>query len=100
LVYVDDADVSKFGRGWFHLTADSLDELHAFAARIGLPARAFHRGARYPHYDITAAQRLNALRSGAHPVSPRDVVRIARQLLVPKPVAAAPTRDTQLALFA
>ncbi|MEO8297804.1 MAG: DUF4031 domain-containing protein [Burkholderiales bacterium] len=100
MVYVDDADVSKYGRGWFHLTADSLDELHAFAARLGLPARAFHRGARHPHYDITADQRLNALRSEARPVSPREVVRIARQVFVPTPVNATPTSDAQLALFA
>jgi len=100
LVYVDDADVSKNGRGWFHLTADSLDELHAFAARVGVPARAFHRGARHPHYDITAAQRLNALRSGARPVSPREVVRIARQVIAPAPVVATSTGDAQLALFA
>jgi len=100
LVYVDDADVPKYGRGWCHLTADSLGELHAFAARIGLPARAFHRGARHPHYDITADQRLNALRSGAHPVSPREVVRIARQVFVPPPAVASSPSDAQLALFA
>lgn len=100
MVYIDDAGVSKYGRGWFHLTADSLDELHAFAVRIGLPARAFHRGARHPHYDVTAAQRLSALRSGARAVSPREVVRIARQVLVPAPAVAAPARGKQLALFA
>lgn len=100
MVYVDDSNISKHGRGWFHLTADGLDELHAFAARIGLRANAFHRGARHPHYDITASQRLNALRSGARPVSPREVVRIARQVFIPPPVIATPTSNTQLALFA
>ncbi len=100
MVYVDDADVSKYGRGWFHLTADSLDELHAFAAYAGIPIRAFHRGARHPHYDITAAQRLNALRNGARPVSPREVVRIARQVLVAEPVVSTSASDAQLALFA
>lgn len=100
MIYVDDADVSKYGRGWFHLTADSLGELHAFADRIGLSARAFHRGARHPHYDITADQRLNALRSGARPVSPREVVRIARRIFTPPPVAASSPSGAQLALFA
>jgi hypothetical protein len=100
LIYVDDAEVSKYGRGWFHLTADGLDELHAFAARIGLPTRAFHRGARYPHYDVTAAQRLSAIRSGARAVSPREVVRIARRVLLHAPAVAAPTSENQLALFA
>jgi hypothetical protein len=100
LVYVDDADVPKHGRGWFHLTADSLDELHAFAARLGVPTRAFHRGARHPHYDITAPQRLNALRRGARPVSPREVVRIARQVPAPPLVVGIPPSQAQLALFA
>ena len=100
LVYVDDSNITKHGRGWFHLTAESLDELHAFAARIGVPTSAFHRGARHPHYDVTAAQRLNALRSGACAVSPREVVRIARQAFVSPPVCATSTSDTQLALFA
>ncbi len=100
MVYVDDSNVCKHGRGWFHLTAESLDELHAFASRIGLPARNFHRGARHPHYDITAAQRLNAIRSGARPVSPREVVRIAREVFLPPPVETTPASGVQLALFA
>lgn len=100
MVYVDDADVSKYGRGWFHLTADSLVELHAFAARVGVPIRAFHRGARHPHYDITATQRLSALRSGAYPVSPRDIVRITRRVLPPPLVVATSNGEAQLALFA
>ena len=52
MVYVDDAEVQKHGYAWFHLVADSVQELHEFAASIGLPARAFHRGARHP--DVVA----------------------------------------------
>jgi len=100
LVYVDDAEVSKYGRGWFHLTADTLEELHAFAARIGVPIRAFHRGARHPHYDITGLQRLNALRSGACSVTARDVVRVARQIARSREAGVVEIQDPQLALFA
>lgn len=99
MIYVDNAAVPKHGRGWFHLTADSLDELHFFAAHIGLPARAFHRGARHPHYDVTAAQRLNALRNGACPVSTKEFVKIARQIFLSAP-AEALASNAQLALFA
>lgn len=99
MVYVDDADVPKYGRKWCHMTADSLDELHVFAARIGLPPRAFHRGARHPHYDITADQRLNAIRRGARPISQREVVRIARQISLSQPVAVRLPSGAQLALF-
>lgn len=99
LIYIDDAEVSKYGRCWFHLTADSLEELHAFAARIGLPSHAFHLGARHPHYDVTESQRLRALSSGARAVSPRDLVRIARQVSALAHGAVAPTSGPQLALF-
>lgn len=100
MVYVDDANVSRYGRSWFHLTADSLDELHLFADSIGVSSRAFHRGARHPHYDISACQRLNALRSGAKPVTAREIVRIAARLTVPIQVGPHSTSDDQLALFA
>lgn len=99
LVYVDDANVLKYGRGWFHLTADGMDELHAFAAGIGVPVRAFHRGARHPHYDITAHQRQIALRRGAHPVCSRELVRVARRLFVPPTAVCTSVSDAQLTLF-
>ncbi len=68
-VYVDNAVFRWRGRRWAHLLADELDELHAFAARLGLPRHAFqdkHSGA---HYDIDAALRERALALGAIPVS-------------------------------
>lgn len=99
LVYVDDAEVPKHGRGWFHLAADSIEELHAFAAGIRVPARAFHRGARHPHYDITEAQRLRALCDGARPVKARDIVRLTRQTAVHPPDHPVRNESLQLALF-
>lgn len=99
LVYVDDAEVPKHGRGWFHLAADSIDELHAFAAVIKVSARAFHRGARHPHYDITEAQRLRAICGGARPVKARDIVRITRQTAEHPPNNAVRNESLQLALF-
>lgn len=100
MVYVDDAEVWKYGRGWFHLTADSLGELHTFAASMGFSARAFHKGARHPHYDITEGQRLRALRSGAHPVTAREIVRIARQAIKRESSTPLGTGELQSPLFA
>lgn len=71
-VYVDNAIFRWRGRRWAHLLADDLDELHAFAARLGIPRHAFqdkHSGA---HYDVDTATRERALRLGAVPVSRRD----------------------------
>lgn len=80
MVYVDDAEVQKHGYAWFHLMADSIQELHEFAIEIGLSARAFHRGARYPHYDVTVGQRRRALEMGAVAISTRDAIQIGRRL--------------------
>ena len=38
-VYVDDAVTLWRGRRWAHLMADTVEELHAMAARLGLPRR-------------------------------------------------------------
>lgn len=80
MVYVDDAGVQKHGYAWFHLMADSIRELHEFAFDIGLPTCAFHRGALYPHYDVTSSQRRYALRHGAVAISARDAVLIGRRV--------------------
>ena len=40
---IDPPNSPGHGRLWSHLASDtSYDELHAFAARIGVPSRAFH----------------------------------------------------------
>jgi hypothetical protein len=60
------------GRLWAHLVSDvSLDELHGFAERLGIPGRAFERD----HYDIPAHLVPVAISLGARQVSSRDVVR-------------------------
>ena len=40
-VYVDDAVTLWRGRRWAHMMSDTLEELHAMAARLGMPRRAF-----------------------------------------------------------
>lgn len=47
-----------------HLMADSLDELHTFADRLGLQKAWFQNHPKYPHYDITAQKRRMAVRMG------------------------------------
>ncbi|NLC60669.1 MAG: DUF4031 domain-containing protein [Gammaproteobacteria bacterium] len=68
-VYVDDPVTLWRGRRWAHLMADTLDELHDFAARLGLPRRAFQNKTSGAHYDITAELRLQAIALGAMPIS-------------------------------
>ena len=68
-VYVDDAVIQWRGQRWAHLMADGLEELHAMAAQLGLPRRAFQDKPSGAHYDVTVAMREHALRLGAVAIS-------------------------------
>lgn len=68
-VYVDDAVTLWRGQRWAHLMADTLDELHAFAARLDMPRRAFQNKTSGAHYDVTAELRERAIVLGAVPIS-------------------------------
>lgn len=59
--------IGRAGPRWCHMIADSLDELHAMADRIGM-RRFWFQGTRasLPHYDIgTDAKRAAAIAAGA-----------------------------------
>ena len=57
-------------RRWCHLVSDeSFDELHAFAARLGIPRHRFQGD----HYDLPAHLRARAVALGAQEVSTRDL---------------------------
>jgi hypothetical protein len=63
------------GRRWCHLVSDeSLDELHAFARSLDIPARGFQGD----HYDIPEDHRPAVLAAGAVPVPSRELVRRLR----------------------
>jgi hypothetical protein len=70
-VYIDPPTWPGHGRLWSHLVSDtSYAELHEFAARLGIPRRAFERD----HYDVVAERYAVALAAGAQPVSTREIV--------------------------
>jgi hypothetical protein len=71
-----------FNKGSCHLTTDgTLDELHAFADRIGLLRTWFQEHWSAPHYDLTPGKRAEALLAGAVFVSAREQAkaRIAKR---------------------
>jgi hypothetical protein len=89
-ILVDQAVWPWRGRWWAHLVSDdSYDELHAFAARLGVPRRAFQGD----HYDIHAELRVVAIEMGAEAVDARILVRRLRAagLRLRRPGRAAPT---------
>ena len=83
-VYVDDAFVAGewgFFTGGGHLQADSVEELHAFAERLGLRRAWFQTRPRKPdhdHYDLTRAGPSRAIELGAIPEHWRDATRRRR----------------------
>ncbi len=81
-VYVDPANFKKVGgrKAYAHMVADSLEELHLFAARISVKPHFFHKSASYLHYDITAEQRLAAISSGAIEVTSKQLLIKAKEM--------------------
>ncbi|MEU1692278.1 DUF4031 domain-containing protein [Streptomyces hirsutus] len=72
-VYIDPPTWPGHGLLWSHLVSDvSYDELHAFAAALGVPRRAFERD----HYDIPQHRYAAVVLAGAVEVSSREVVRL------------------------
>lgn len=60
------------GREWAHLVSDvSYDELHDFAAGLGIPRDSFQGD----HYDVPTELRLRAIELGAAPIEGKELVR-------------------------
>ena len=75
MILVDQPIWPAHGRFFAHLVSDtSYEELHEFAARMGLPERAFHRD----HYDLPDAWWDEAVALGATVVDAREIVRRLR----------------------
>ncbi|GAA1194102.1 DUF4031 domain-containing protein [Streptomyces hebeiensis] len=71
-LYIDPPTWPGHGLMWSHLVSDvSFGELHAFAASIGCPPRAFERD----HYDVPSHRYADAVRAGAVRVGSKELVR-------------------------
>jgi muramoyltetrapeptide carboxypeptidase len=68
---IDPPNAPGHGRLWSHLASDSsYDELHRFAATLGIPPRGFDRD----HYDIPAERYDGVVAAGALPVTSRELI--------------------------
>lgn len=91
-VYVDHAfAVGDWGRwsGGGHLQADTLDELHAFAAGLGMRQEWFQSKSGRPendHYDLTLSARDLAITLGAVPEDRRAGTRRRQAIRGPRRV--------------
>ena len=71
MILVDRPTWPAHGRRWSHLASDtSYAELHAFAAGLGLPPRAFDGD----HYDLVEDRYADALAAGAVAATSRAIV--------------------------
>lgn len=74
-VLVDPPLWPRHGRMWAHLVSDtSIEELHAFASRAGLPRRGFD----LDHYDVPDERLADLVALGAVPVSAGELIRRLR----------------------
>ena len=96
-VYVDEAIWEWRGLKWAHLLADDSDDLHRFAAALGIHRTSYQGPPRtsVPHYDLTAYERRRALAHGAIACSREEIVTIVRRMRVscgPRGAAAPPSK--------
>jgi hypothetical protein len=71
-----------------HMYADTVDELHAMAAKIGLKREWFQDDQRLPHYDLHQARRTKALKHGAYTHTRGEMVSFMRALKLERELAA------------
>lgn len=89
-VYVDNAfikaQVGRIKARWCHLMADTPEELHEFAQRIGL-RRSWAQHEDRPnllHYDVTESVRAKAVRAGAKEITWRQAGEMVMERKKPK----------------
>lgn len=86
-VYVDDYRAPYGRMVMCHMIADSQDELHAMADRIGVDRR-WYQG---DHYDVCLAKRALAVAAGAEEITAREAARkVFRVRLAARPTPEDP----------
>ncbi len=97
-VYLDDwrqpAHLGPVEDRWSHLVADDEEELHDFAARLGMRREWYQHKRDRPHqghYDVPERSRAAALALGAVPVSWRELGRMLRRRRAGGAVASGPS---------
>lgn len=82
MIYIDKPEWSKHGgksrKKYSHMIADSLTELHDFAAKIKVKRHFFHASSRIKHYDIAEEMFQVVLDNGAMEVDTREIVKIGK----------------------
>ena len=82
-VYVDDAVHPYRGMIMCHMVADSIEELHEMADKIGVDRRHYQGPpvSSRPHYDICKSKRKLAIQYGAIKVDSKKIVSVIKNLM-------------------
>lgn len=86
-VYVDNMRAPYRRMLMCHMIADTIDELHQMADKIGVRRKWFQGD----HYDICLAKRAQAVTFGAKEVTCKDLARVRIALREQRKVDHAPT---------
>jgi len=78
-VYVDKFKTPYRGMLMSHMLADTLEELHAMADRIGIKRKWFQNKST-PHYDICQSKRKLAIANGAVEIGIRETGQLIKKL--------------------
>ena len=78
-VYVDKYEAAYGRMKMSHMIADTLNELHEMAERLGL-RRWFQDKSSMPHYDVCLSKRAEAVRFGAILLEKREFVAKMREI--------------------
>lgn len=80
MVYVDNMQAGYKRMVMCHMVADTDDELHTMANKIGV-ARKWHQksGTPHSHYDICKAKRALAIQFGAVEIDRRELAQIIQR---------------------
>ncbi|MGW1836476.1 DUF4031 domain-containing protein [Streptomyces sp. BBFR2] len=90
-LYIDPPTWPGHGRMWSHLVSDvSFDELHRFAAALGIPPKAFERD----HYDLPREHYDEAVRAGAVEVGSKELLHRLTAAGLRRPKHRAPDDRT------
>jgi hypothetical protein len=65
------------------MVADTYEELHAFAAKIGVGRHFFHAKSRVHHYDVSSKHYAKAVEAGAWVMSSKEVLTRGKEMMRP-----------------